>query len=488
MPRRSHEDSSRPPPASFSRSASYYTTVSGKSSTRMSSCSEMTSPHAVLTRVTGSLAVALCIAHLACRSEILLNGPTSNSPPSDSTGADSTGADTTGTFQRASFTLRVILTGKDSAIAHQIGLTDGRLAQAAVTIERQASFGSRMTDTTDASGEVVFEELIPGTYNASAIRLVAPDEAALFDSSAADVNAFGGSILTVVESPATTRELPAFATRRGSLVISEISAPIMVIDAAGPYNFGGFIELYNNSDTTIYLDGIVIGKGISWMREFEPPKSCSEFDRWRNDPAGIWSAFFAAFPGHGRQHPLAPGATVVVATDAIDHREFIPDLSDLSTARFEFIGSADVDNPAAINMLDIGLREWGAGILGHGLDFSGLHILAFVAAPLDVGALLHDNLPVVNPDHVRIPHGAILDVISSILTPALEAAVNVQSCAQLVHRSLDGGFTNLYDLAASMALARGVVTFVDGRAVLLRTRSSRVDFAANVPPTPGRVP
>jgi hypothetical protein len=208
-------------------------------------------------------------------------------------------------------------------------------------------------------------------------------------------------------------------------------------------------------------------------------------EQWRNDPDGIWSRTFDAFPTFPALF-LAPGATVLVATDAIDHSAIVPEMQNLTHANYEFIGSTDVDNPGVRNMLRSGLGEW-APPLGHGLMFS--NAITFVAESLTVAVLATDDLPVQSPRYVRIPREKILDVFTTGNTPELEAASPFPLCAQIVHQNFDRQYANLEDTRDPQRSMRRRVfaTLPNGRVILLRTRSSRNDFEA-APPSPGFVP
>jgi hypothetical protein len=426
-----------------------------------------------------------------CAQDISLNAPgrragdTSGKLPGDTTGSDTTGTDTT-TVQRATLTLIVSVAPADSALAAEVGSPGRVLDKALVTIWRGTS--QPRFDTTDATGTAAFADVLPGTYTASAVRILTPEETAVFGPADQDVNAFGGGAVIAVAAPTSSARLDVAAGRRGSLVISENFAaePYAPDGQYYYYYFGHYVELYNNADTAIQLNGIVIGRGQSWFRDFGPPRTCTEMERWRNDPDGIWTRFFDAFP----PRVLAPGAAVVVATDAIDHGAVVPGMPNLAGADFEFIGSNDVDNPAVPNMIRSGLAEWDAPVLGHGFRTPGDGAL-FVALPVTVSELLRDNLPVQDPTYVRIPREKVLDVFTTSETPALEAAATAQGyplCAQLVHQNFDRGYASLYDPLELTSMKRRVLARLpDGRIILLRTRTSRIDFETGAP-SPGVVP
>jgi hypothetical protein len=414
-----------------------------------------------------------------CDSSLKITRPT----PPDSTGGGGGGG---GGVERASLTLIAVLTGQDSVLAEQLGSPGGVLRNAFVTIGRSGS-STRQSATTDSTGRVQFDRLLPGVYGVSVIRLLTPAESATLSAADADVNAFGGGAIVTVAAPVTDTAVTVLAGRRGSLVISEVSASEPFFPSGGQYEYASYIELYNNSDTTIYLDGMVIGRGMNLLSDFSSPRSCIETAKWRDDPAGIWTKFLDAFPGAGRDHPLAPGNAVVVATDAINHGQFLAGLPDLSGADYEFHGSNDVDNPGVLNMLDIGLYEYGVGLLGHGLDFRGPPTVVFAALPLDVASLPRDNLPQNNFAHVRVPGDQVLDVLSYDVIPSLQLP-QFPPCPQFVNSVFDRQSAPIYDWRVVAGMQRRVFTTLpDGRAILLRTKTSANDFMFG-PPTPRGVP
>jgi len=319
----------------------------------------------------------------------------------------------------------------------------------------------------------------------SVVRTLSSAEAGLLRTEDADVTAFGGGALVTVEPPQTAKNVIANAGRRGSLIISEVLANAPRTPDGGYYYVGSFVELYNNSDTTIYLDGKVIARGLPWVFDGDN-YPCSRMEKWRNDSLGIWVANVYAFPGSGREHALAPGRTVTVATDAINHSEFLPGAPDLTAADFEFIGSADVDNPAVLNMLDVGLRE-ASSVIGHGMTLSGVPSL-LVADAVNMNALDRDYLPVVNPEWRRIPREKILDVFSSSMTPAIQAGL-FPLCSENVHVVFDRQRAQLLDDNALYSIRRPVfATSTDGRRILQRTKTSARDFVGVLPPSPGLLP
>lgn len=104
------------------------------------------------------------------------------------------------------------------------------------------------------------------------------------------------------------------------------------------YFYDQFIELYNSSDETLYLDGLIV---------------CRIYHM------STWVTYIFQFPGTpivGREYPIHPGQFVVLAQDAIDHRKIIPKSIDLSHADWEFVNALDYgdwDNPAVPNLFNL---------------------------------------------------------------------------------------------------------------------------------------
>ena len=406
----------------------------------------------------------------ACSGEVELYDP--GQSPQDSVPTDVQKADVNLTFRIAT---------EDSTVSQALGWPEGAVPDAEVTLSRTGSI-EELTGMTDAVGSISFEKLLEGNYRASAVRILTEEERALLAEPDRDVNALGGGGSFDVAAPETEETISLAAGRPRSLVISEFSDKAEP-NAAGFYGFGHYLELYNNGDTTVYLDKMLIGRGMAIDYD-RPSWPCMDYERWSNDPDGVWIVFLYQFPGSGRDYPLMPGDIAVIATDAIDHRGFGEGAVDLSGADFEFIGTADVDNPGAANLVSVGPRTGDA--TGHGLRFNAVTDFVVVVEPVDLDAVPKEIAGALGFWIWRIPAETVLDVAT------FRNTVNYSGyppCPQLVHPNFDRQEAILlgsgdYQYSAQR---RVLYTLPDGRAVLQHTRTSARDFVKLLR-NPGELP
>ncbi len=129
-----------------------------------------------------------------------------------------------------------------------------------------------------------------------------------------------------------------------SLMINEIY--YCGSDYAKFYFYDQFVELYNSSQDTLYLDGCIITRNSSVnISDIE------EIDFVR----AIYAYQFPGVPVNGRQYPIYPGQFVVVAADAVDHSVYANNGADLSNADWECFNplGSDYDVPGIPNLVSI---------------------------------------------------------------------------------------------------------------------------------------
>jgi hypothetical protein len=404
------------------------------------------------------------------------SGDTRFLDPDDGNGGDNGGGDL-----RADLTVQVGLAEPDAEIASLLGWPVGAVVEAEVVVRRLGQTDA-VTLVSDSSGLAIFPELLVGSYSVLVRRAFTPaeeDELRVSGGEHSDVDVLGGGATIALSAPGREVELEARAGRRGSLVISELnrSTPFSESDI---YRGAHYIEFYNNSDSTIYLDGKIVGFGMILLESESYP--CESLESWRLDPDFLWSRLHMRFPGHGTQFPLGPGGVAILAKRAIDHSEFWPGTPDLSAADFESVGANDVDNPSVPNMIDVGLSRWDDA-QGHGM-LLGFGIY-FIAEESNVEELAVDDLPTPGGMHRGFPVSSVLDILPLLRYPHPDAA---QHCAQVIHPTLDRAPLQSPPPGEIQSSRRRVLTtLAGGRVILQRTRTSALDFEHGTL-TPGVVP
>lgn len=142
--------------------------------------------------------------------------------------------------------------------------------------------------------------------------------------------------------------------------ISNTGIAINEIYSCGPVNqqyffFDQFIELYNYSDETRYMDGWMVMR-VSGNRQTDDGTELKGPGADEHDDGDIDGVIYVfKFPGNpGEQnYPIEPGQFVVLAGDAVDHRNSIAASIDLNGADWEFYNQfspIDIDNPNVPNL------------------------------------------------------------------------------------------------------------------------------------------
>lgn len=372
------------------------------------------------------------------------------------------------------YSLHFLADPEDANTAAALGWAEGLPALKVVITPRDSSAPALELTSSD-SGRIAVPEFAAGEYIIDVQRWLTTAEKEQLTVTD-DANGFAARLLLTAR-PGRLDTIRVSASRTRSLVISE-----WAFNRAGGYQWGGYLELFNNSDTTIYLDGIVISRGFEVAHDY-PNFPCSLYLHVTGDSTSIWTRLIEVLPGTGRDYPLPPGGVLTLATDAIDHRPLWNKGLDLRAADFEFIGQPDVDNPSVPNIASRGIIT-----LEHGLKWDLLSSVVVVALPLDLATLPKARpTPESATDWYRLPRAVILDALW-IKTSWTGSAY--PECPRLVHRVFDRdgaamrGSNSLVEEEYSISRKRVPRS---GRLVLQHTRTGNTDFVRTVR-NPGTVP
>jgi hypothetical protein len=413
-------------------------------------------------------------------------GPT----PRDSTPTPPPG----GTVQRASLTAQVTIDPADAALAAAVGLAPAGLT---VRLLRDGTPATSATAVTTAAGTVRFDNLLEGRYSLTVERELSAAERDRLPASDRDATVFAGGASVIVSPPqAATGAIPLVASRRGSLVISEQYG---YTGSGWLYNWGMYMEFYNNSDTTVYMDGMLLVRTSVRLIGPLPWGACEDptYARYRRDTTRLWVENGIRFPGTGRDYPVPPGAARVYAQDAVNHivASGSDRYLDLSAAHFEHVANdGDTDSPLAANVTPIFGTTTGSGGRGLRTDGQTNWILARSSAWDRVQQVTLTRTRPQAPGEVAgtgeftlygVPREDILDIMSLDGSPAYRAYMatttfgDVPPCPPVLEAVYDRAPAPVSDSRVPEAARRRTIGRTpEGRAILMRTRTSARDIEA----------
>lgn len=146
---------------------------------------------------------------------------------------------------------------------------------------------------------------------------------------------------------ATNLNIPLyFKTFREDFIIEEVFFTGIKTPDNKNYNSSRYFKITNNTSKTLYADGLIIGQSEFLTTDDKNP---TPYNINQNFPVkGVM-----VLPGSGQQYPVQPGDFIVIADNAINHKENTSTAYDLHNANFEFPSTnpslGQVDNPSVPN-------------------------------------------------------------------------------------------------------------------------------------------
>jgi hypothetical protein len=261
--------------------------------------------------------------------------------------------------------------------------------------------------------------------------------------------------------------------QKGSgFLIQEIYFAGSTTPGNGSYYQDQYIEIYNNSDSVLYADGLSIAESAHLTNT-----AVAEFTNYPND--FIVQAVYT-IPGNGTTYPVQPGQSIVIASLGINHKTANANSPvDLSKADFEWYdGGKDVDVPEVPNMI----RNFCYSNTIWVLHTRGYRGYAIFKAPGNYTDFLAQNTVQVltasgsSVSRVKVANSLILDGVDL----GAPGAIGSKSLAS----SIDLSYSYCTAAYNGKSVRRKVLSWKNGRAILQDTNNSANDFIPDATPSP----
>ncbi len=303
------------------------------------------------------------------------------------------------------------------------------------------------------------------------------------------VRAYRESVMITGQTATLPAAQLSFFSPSTGFVIEEIFFTGTTTPTGDQYSNDQYFKITNNSSEVLYADGLAIleSQFMTVQKEDYTPDLMK--DAFTVD-------FVFVIPGSGTEHPVEPGASIIVALTGIDHRTGNPNSFDLSTADFEFYDESpnpqfqDIDSPSVPN-----LDKWYSSTASYtNLHNRGFHSYALAKMGVDKETFLRDytytaewlfvfeeyEFPM-SGDYYYVPNSWIVDAVNLSIDALFEWIVT--------DPSLDAGWTHCGSIDKDPARYNKSVrrkvesTTADGRRILKDTNNSTADFEADATPS-----
>jgi len=329
--------------------------------------------------------------------------------------------------------------------------------------------------STNRDGSIQFLSIEPGLYRITVSQSFSVDGYMYYYNGLKDVEIIRNSSVEVKVS----------GTSESAFVIKEFYYSGSTTPAGKPYSNDQYIEIYNNSPETQFADGISILEHESYGNTDNYCASIKDTIVLRM----IWT-----IPGTGKQYPVLPGKSIVLARTGINQKSD-PNGNpqspvNLGNADFEFYVAkqpeTDIDSPTVPNLLeDIFVFR------GNDVAFNVKGGSAIAISKIS-GSTNEERKAYINKNLIgkKSASGSNTTYYPKVANKyVLDAVEPVFDEAHAIYKrfpaSLDAGYT--YVVAGSgsgKCIRRKIKEIVSGRVVYQDTNNSTDDFLKDVEPKP----
>lgn len=280
-------------------------------------------------------------------------------------------------------------------------------------------------------------------------------------------NAAGGITLTLAGS------------RRSRILIKEVYYAGCYDPNGKTYAKDTYVSLYNNSDSTLWLDSLCIG--------LVGPTVASKISPWLTHTPGLLPVMYMGwqFPGRGKDHPLLPGETVTIAVNAVNHTgaEYNhPNSVNLSKAGWAFYHPSLTGTDIAAGVTPLYLFNKYTNIifyifsnLGSGVILYRIPGISAEAYAADPANFRREPNSSVNTDYLIIPASWVVDCVDCVEDATKQGFKRFPASLDAEPAYLPSG------RYSGRALRRKIAGNDNGRILYQDTNNSFNDFEETIP-------
>jgi len=360
----------------------------------------------------------------------------------------------------------------------------------------------------DKDGKVVFGSIAPGNYSAVAsLTVKAADYSSITGSYAAQDIVFNGSLEASVTATNGTLAITLKSGTLGNWVIKQVYYGGSSASNGAVFR-DQFIEVFNNSNEVLYADSLnialIYGKNtrVSGVDVTQSMYQANGQLNWASsigmtsskpNEDYIYIKSLLMIPGTGKQYPVQPGTSIIIAQNAQNHKGAYtgsdgktitvknPELTiDLSKADFEtYYGditginplASDSDNPNVPNVKVLMTDDRDMILNSNGYEAIAIFKMD---DPTKLPSFPSPETKAISSATIyykQLPNSLVIDAVDIAHTTASSRA------AKRIPDAVDAGFTfTLGGSYSSQSVIRKTSTTAGGRRILKDTNNSTADF------------
>lgn len=344
---------------------------------------------------------------------------------------------------------------------------------------------SGKTLTSDKDGKVYFTSLT-GIYNVKASGYL-DYLSNTNNGSTQNTMQFGGTGENLLLSPdnlSGSVDIYPINSDNGFVIKEMYTASTRTINGSA-LRFDQFIEIYNNTDTVMYADGLTIGETRHHTTSGE-----NIYANQIDSTTFLWTVYSIPGKNGEKNVPVGPGKSIIIAPQPIDHRpdnsiDLRPPVSDYQWFDAYGSGQYSIDVPEVPNLeryYSYSLSVWVVTVqMNRGF------VIFKLPEGMDMNKYVEDNTD------MRFNNAG--NMVTSIgiknkyIIDAVELGYKYDFYKKSLHSSLDKGRSYTLQTYNGKSIRRKILTIKpDGRVVYRDTNDSSEDFWTSRTPSPKRYP